>query len=267
MLVPLRALLDVNVNLARRTRTPLAEVFVQPFAVWTSITVDLTGRWDQIREVADELNDAMDTSVVLAGNELGRLRDGIDLQTLTAHLDPVPWQHVPQLVDVGTITIVSGLCSSTADVMVQAPLFRSGFTGGGGGTVHRLTKREGAAATTSGQIGLVLADTSNKAPTFIKCLHHNHSLLAGHLLALSSIVEPDIPVAGENYQEWAARCLNHLHRGVAMRGAGIYKSRVAPAWLERKGLLAAIDHRTAFFAKDPVPRLVPPPSANKDNDD
>lgn len=267
-LLPLRARPDVTIDVPLSVREPLAEVYDEPFGVWTCVTIDLTKQWDDPRSVADDIVEAMDMPIILLGEALGMVKDGIDPRTVVQHIDPDRWRVVPQWVYQGTTTIISGLCNSSADVKVEAPQFRSGFRGGGAGTVHLLSRSKGASSTTSGQIGLALADTSKKSPTFVKCLHHNHALLAGHLMSFSSIVSPDISVGVEKYQAWGIRYLNHLHRGVALPDAGIYRSRVAQAWLEHQNLISTIDAmKSRFYSDEEVPPLATGTSSGKKGGD
>jgi hypothetical protein len=265
LLVPRRALLRVDVTHQFLPKKPLAEVFVLPFGLWTSLTVELAGEWADDRAIADALDVAMKLPVTRSGRTLGQVRDGIARDVVESVLTG-PWQNIPAWAALDTLTVTSGLCTPGASETC-APQFRSHFLGGRGGTVHPFTNSDGASATTSRRIGLALGDTNSSAPARIKCLHHNHSLLLGHLLLFSALVSSTGAADSEVYRGWAARSLNHAYRGQPLSDAGIYKSKVTMAWLEQRGLLPAIDAVTRHLPRNPLPPLVKPDEGKEQKDD
>lgn len=268
LLVPRRALLRIDYGHQLSSRAPLAEVFVLPFGVWTALTVDLAGTWDDDRSIADDLDDAMLTQVTGPAGRIGQLRDGLTHSAVDAALREVPWSGVADLVDAGTVILCSGLSAPVADVTERAPWFRTRFQSGGGGVTHELHQLSaGASSTTTTQIGITLADTSRRSPSRIKCLHHNHSLLIGHLLTFGELLRADPVAEATVYREWAARVLHHLHRGERLHNAGVYKSWVAPAWIEETGLVRTINEVTAELRSDRLPPLEPAASPAADTGD
>jgi hypothetical protein len=264
-LVPQRAMVPVVFGSPSRTRAPLGEAFLQPFGLSTVVTVDLLGAtsWDP-HVAATQLDDALRTPTDQPPPAVSPrlLRDGIRVADVEAAAPDNPWQAMGlSTEEAGEIVIVSGLSSPGADVAANAALMANQFAAGGTATTHALTRSQGAIAVTSGRVGIALDASLPRASARVKCLHHNHTLLLSQLASLGSIMAPPPTLTAEPFQRIAAGVLNHLHRGEVIPGAGVYKSRTAPSWLAKKGLLASIDHVNAA-AGSGLPVLIPPPNTS-----
>lgn len=235
-LLPRRVMLDLDYRHEWRRRRPLGEVFLEPFGLWTTVTVDLTGgAWATDEDGASALSSAFGHDLLLGGSPAGQLNDGIGLDALAQALVPLPWGQGVEPREIGTLTLISGACPPGGDPGVMANMLRTRFLGGANATVQPHTMSAGASATTSRQVGLALA-FGPKVGARVKCLHHNHALLLGHLQSFGAVASTSAPAQVARYQALAAHQLNHLYRGEPVFAQGIYKSRVAPAWIDKQGL-------------------------------
>jgi hypothetical protein len=264
-LVPQRAIINVIFPSQLTLRRPLGEVFLQPFGVWTALSVDLLGAESWSPSVAaTQLDDALhtptDASAVGASPRL--LREGVRLPDVEAELPGNPWQAKNLVVEeAGDVVVASGLSDGGADIGRDAQLLANHFSAGGMAATHQLTRGGGAIAVTGSRIGIALAAELPRAPARVKCLHHNHTLLLGQLMTLGSIIDPPTTARAEPFQRIAAKDLNHIYRAEPIPGAGVYKSRTSPAWLLKKGLAASID-RVNTAAGAGLPPLTAPPKPN-----
>ncbi len=240
-LLPRRAIIDLGYSHPLSQRRPLGEVFLEPFGLWATATVDLTaGSWATDDDAAKTLSGAFQRKLRLGDRPMGRLINGFELEDLLGQFETLPWGDGIQPVDAGTITLVSGVCAPGANPDAEADKLRTAFLGGANATVHPHTRSAGSSATTSDQVGIVLSD-SPRASTRIKCLHHNHALLLGHLQTFGALVRHPVPAEALKFQRGAALQLNHLYRGAPVPSQGIYKSRVAPAWIDKQELNGPIN--------------------------
>jgi hypothetical protein len=254
-LMPLRAKLVADPVPPPSQGLPLAEVYFEPFGMWTALTTNAldAAEWTDPETAAAEIDALLQREIVI-GAEPVRLRDGIGAELAAAQLSEVPWAGLVP-VDAGRIVLVSGVAAPHEKVEDIADGLRSLFLGGSGATITRFTQSDGASAVTSTQVGIALRDVPRVIPR-VKCLHHNHAVLFGHLLTFGSLVGvPTVGAAARPYQSGAARILNHWYRGEPLAGLGIYKSRAAPAWIDKKSLRARINTVTSQIPGDRPPPL------------
>jgi hypothetical protein len=259
-LVPQRAMLPVAFESQWSRRRPLGEAFLQPFALATVVTVDLLGAtsWDQ-QAAASQLDDALrsPSDRPRPGQPPRQLREGIRVADVEKSVPDSPWVSLALgLNAVAEVTLVSGLSAADADVTNDAVLLANHFAPGGRATTHTLTQSRGAIAVTAGRVGIALHADLPRATSRVKCLHHNHTLLLSQLASLGSIMEPACTMKAEPFRRIAARVLNYNYRGEAIPNAGVYKSRAAASWLEKKNLLVAVD-RVNSSAGAGLPQLAP----------
>lgn len=265
-LVPLRAVIPVSFDHPGSVSAPLAEIYVEPFGIWTSVTVDLIGVGDiDVPALAEVVDGALKTPVVVGETERASpLRDGLSPEDVLAHVGQDLWPG-QRLTEAGTVRLLSSrIVADQCDD--EAKRLHAGFQAPGNLDVHQLSQTKGAFAATSTRIGLALSDGAGAAAR-VKCLHHNQTLLVGHLLLFGAFARQEVPAEGQRYQDLAARMLNHLYRAEAIvvhdggtpRTLGVYRSRIAPVWLDTNDLAPVIDRRTDASLDGPLPHLATPP--------
>jgi hypothetical protein len=105
-------------------------------------------------------------------------------------------------------------------------------------------------------IGIAMSREAFRAHSFASCYHRNIATLVAMLQNLGTLPGHAPTEATRWYQDRSALLLNCLSRGVSLppTGPGVYKSMIAPRWIEQKGWITAIDG-VARIAWPGVPSL------------
>lgn len=261
-LVPLRVVVRATFSHPWSVHRPLAELYLEPFGVWTSITVDLIGAVSQQDpNLAAAVEAALKGEFALADQPpSSQLRDGLSPAAVLTELGEELWPGL-DLIEAGAVRLLSDRIEA-GECKDEAKRLFAGHQAPGDVEAHPLKQTEGAFAASSSRVGLALSNGSGAAPR-LKCLHHNQALLLGHLLLLGAEVRQQVPAGGLRYQDLAARVLNHLHRGVnlelldsgAPKRLGIYRSRIAPVWLDGTGLSPVVNQRTDTSVDGKLPHI------------
>lgn len=261
-LVPLRVVVTASFSHPWCVRPPLAELFIEPFGIWTSVTVDLIGaESEKTPDLAAAVARGLKADLTIEGQQSSsQLRHGLDPDAVAAEIGLDLWPGLT-LVEAGTVRLMSDRVEP--DVCdVEAKRLFAGHLAPGDVEAHPLKVSRGAFAASSTRVGLSLSDGAGAASR-LKCLHHNQALLLGHLLLFGAEVRQIVPEGGARFQDLAARVVNHLYRAEPLilfdsgspKRLGIYRSMLAPVWLGKSNLAAAVNERTDASVDGSLPHI------------
>lgn len=219
------------------------EALLHPFALTALVHLEPTPvtPWPPARDASRLLH------TVLRGPLAGaaQVRDGLPLE----HLRPLPEVDATgreaHFEDAGRFVIVSAVHEAAPDPGALAYRLATLFDDERTDAAHPLKTSTGAVCVCDDTVGLVLPHTIDRAGQRLRCLHHNLATLLGYLENLATLTPASTTVPGQWFQARAAFLLNHLYlRKPLPHTAGIYRSRLPEAWIDKRGLAPFINALT-----------------------